>query len=157
VIEKQPFDGEGYLGILMAPHQVRNERGELQPAVLVREVHKGTAAEEAKLQANDLISGVDDLVFDDLLPTQMFSEYIKSKRPGEEIALHLWRGGELLTLKASLRRRSPIIDQFMQLGTLAPLPPQEELDEADFQDWLKTRAAEDRARARSGKTAPPAP
>ena len=141
VIVKQPFDGQGYLGIQMDTHRVMDANGELQPAVLITMVREGTAAEVAKLQANDLITGVDDVVFNDLLPTRMFSDYIKSKRPGDEIVLHVRRGEQSLDLTASLRRRSPLLDQVTQWGTQLELPPQEQLDEADFQDWLRTREA----------------
>ena len=43
VIVLQPLDGDGYLGIQMEPARWKNERGILQPAVLVTDVREGTA------------------------------------------------------------------------------------------------------------------
>jgi hypothetical protein len=151
VIVQQPFDGDGYLGIQMEPAQWKNPRGQLQPVVRITVVREGTAAEVAKLKVNDLVTGVDQIVFDDLAPTRMFADYIQSKKPGDVIALHLRRGEEKLTLKASLRRRSPLLDELTRWGTQLILPDQSELDESDFQDWLKMRRAADRLQSRGEK------
>lgn len=151
VIVQQPFDGDGYLGIQMEPAQWKDPRGQLQPVVRITVVRVGTAAEVAKLKVNDLVTGVDQIVFDDLTPTRMFADYIQSKKPGDVIALHLRRGEEKLTLKASLRRRSPLLDELTRWGTQLILPDQSELDESDFQDWLKIRRAAERLRSRGGK------
>ena len=159
VIIKQPFEGAGYLGIKMENAQVKDADGELQPAVRVTEVREGTAAEVAKLQVDDLVTGVDHLVFDGLaLPITSFGDYIRSKKPGDEITLHVRRGAESLTMKPSLRRRSPLLDRFTQWGTTQfDLPKQSDLDEADFHDWLRTRAAAERDAARGQKRPAPAP
>lgn len=146
VIVQQPFKGAGYLGIQMAPAQWKNEKGILQPVVRVTMVRVGTAAEIAKMKADDLVLGVDQVVFDDLAPTRMFADYIKSKSPGDVITLQVRRGDEKLELKASLRRRSPMLDELPLWGPMPVLPEQSELDENDFQDWLRTRAMAEKLR-----------
>lgn len=151
VIVKQPFEGDGYLGIQMEPAQWKNPQGQLQPVVRITVVREGTAAEVAKLKMDDLVTGVDQVVFDDLAPTQMFADYIKSKKPGDVIALHLQRGEAALTLKATLRRRSPLLNQLNQWGTQLILPDQAELDEGDFQDWLKMRGAAESGQSKGKK------
>ncbi len=159
VIIKQPFDGEGYLGIQMDTRQVqvKLEDGELHPAVRITQVREGTAAEVAKLQANDLITGVDRVVFNDPAPNRVLADYIKSKKPGDIITLHVRRGEEALDLKASLRRRSPLLNQLTQWGTQLQLPAQAELDESDFQDWLRTRVTREGKAGKGPKPPNPAP
>ncbi len=151
IIVQQPFDGEGYLGIQMEPAQWKNGLGELQPAVRITVVREGTAAEVAKLKVDDMVTGVDHIVFDDLAPTRMFADYIQSKGPGDTITLHLQRGEKALKIKTSLRRRSPLLDRLTQWGTQLQLPDQAELDESDFRDWLKLQAAAERARSKGDK------
>ena len=105
VILKQPLPGQGYLGIQMDTARWKDEEGMMRPAVLITEVRKGTAADLAKLKADDLITGLDDVQFDDLAPTRRLADYIKSKGPGDKIVLKVKRGKDHLELTASLRRR----------------------------------------------------
>lgn len=145
VIEQQPFTGEGYLGIQMDTKPVQAQNGDLQLGVLVTMVREGTAAEAAKLEEGDVIVGVDDLILDNLAPTQTFGDYVRKAGAGNQVTLHVRRGKETLKLPATLRRRSPLLDRVMPFNGLLPeLPPQEEMDELDFQEWLQER--EERAR-----------
>ena len=145
VILQQPLPGQGYLGIQMDTARWKNEQGLIQPAVLITDVRKGTAAAIAKLRDGDLIIGVDEVVFNDLAPTRMFADYIKSKQPGDEIRLKVRRGMDHLELTASLRRRPAVLDEINQWGLLPVLPDESEMDEKYFLEWLRNRKASERA------------
>ena len=144
VILQQPLPGQGYLGIQMDTARWKNEQGVMQPAVLITDVRKGTAAAIATLREGDLIVGVDNVVFNDLAPTRMFADYIKSKKPADEIKIKVRRGMEHLELTASLRRRPAALDEINQWGLLPVLPDESEMDEDYFQDWLRERRAMER-------------
>ena len=116
----------------------------MRPAVLITDVRKGTAADLAKLKANDLITGLDEVLFDDLAPTRRLADYIKSKGPGDKITLKVKRGQEHLELTASLRRRPTALDEITQWGVLPVLPQETEMDEDYFQEWLKKQREKDR-------------
>lgn len=149
VIIRQPFEGEGYLGIRMETESYPDRDGELQPAVLVTEVRKGTPAFDSGLQIGDLVIGVDAVSFDDLAPTSMLANYITSKNPGDEITLKVFRQGVILEKSARLRRRAKEIDQAFNRfpGENLEIPDQAELDEADFKEWLRKRVATEEAAA----------
>lgn len=144
VILKQPLPGQGYLGIQMDTARWKDEEGMMRPAVLITEVRKGTAADLAKLKADDLITGLDEVQFDDLAPTRRLADYIKSKGPGDKIILKVKRGKEHLELTASLRRRPAALDEIVQWGVLPVLPQETEMDEDYFQEWLKKQRKKDR-------------
>ena len=145
VILQQPLPGQGYLGIQMDTARWKNEQGIMQPAVLITDVREGTAAAIAKLREGDLIVGVDAVVFNDLAPTRLFADYIKSKKPGDEIRLKVRRGMEAVELTASLRRRPAALDEINQWGLFPVLPDESEMDENYFQEWLREQ------RLREGK------
>ena len=144
VILQQPLPGQGYLGIQMDTARWKDDQGVVQPAVLITDVREGTAAAVAKLKANDLIIGVDQVVFDDLAPTRRFADYIKSKKPGDEITLKVRRGVERLELTASLRRRPAALDEINQWGLFPVLPDEAKMNEDYFQEWLRERTAKER-------------
>ena len=144
VILKQPLPGQGYLGIQMEASRWKDEEGVMRPAVLITEVRKGTAADLAQLKPDDLITGLDEVRFDDLAPTSRLADYIKSKGPGDKITLKVKRGKEHLELTASLRRRPAALDEIVQWGVLPVLPQETEMDEDYFQEWLKKQKKGDR-------------
>ncbi len=143
VILQQPLPGQGYLGIQMDTARWKDGQGVVQPAVLITDVREGTAAAVAKLRANDLIIGVDQVVFDDLAPTRRFADYIRSKKPGDEITLAVRRGMERLELTASLRRRPAALDEINQWNLQPVLPDESKMNEDYFQEWLRERAAKE--------------
>ena len=143
VILRQPLPGQGYLGIQMDTARWKDDRGVMRPAVLITDVRKGTAADLATLKADDLITGIDQVIFDDLAPTRMLADYIRSKKPGDEITIKIRRGKEHLELTASLRRRPTALDEINQWGGLPVLPRETEMDEDYFQEWLQKRRAEE--------------
>ncbi|MEM0898088.1 MAG: PDZ domain-containing protein [Verrucomicrobiota bacterium] len=102
IFYKEPI---GFVGISMLATQIpiANQR---RDCILIREVVPGTAAERANLQINDRILSVDGLKFDGLPNrTTFFSDYVRSKQPGEKIELELHRGTEILTIDLELGER----------------------------------------------------
>ncbi|GEM_PF-1251349 len=141
VIEKQPWGGQGYLGIQMQAAQVKGEKGKLRPAILVTEVREGTAAEEAGIRVGDMILAVDELTFQGVDARLPFGDYIKSRKPGDLVVLSIRRNEEDLKVRSGLRRRSPMLDRITPWGGQLQLPEQSELDEADFREWLGRQEA----------------
>ncbi|MEM9480498.1 MAG: PDZ domain-containing protein [Verrucomicrobiota bacterium] len=102
IFYKEPI---GFVGISMLATQIpiANQR---RDCILIREVVPGTAAERAQLQINDRILSVDGLKFDGLPNrTTFFSDYVRSKQPGQKIKLELHRGAEILTIDLELGER----------------------------------------------------
>ena len=141
MVEKQPWDGEGYLGIQMDVGQVLNAEGGVIPVVRVSKVQKGSAAEKAGIQRGDGIMAVDERAFKDMNAPVDFSERIKAKKPGSTVVLTIRRDDEDIRLPAVLRRRPPTLNRPSPWGMPLELPDQAELDEADFREWLRTKGA----------------
>jgi hypothetical protein len=148
VILKQAGEGEGYMGIRMQAEQLMGQGGELRWVVRVTEVMDGTPAEKAGLKAQDLITGVDDLKFEGGEALNRFGEYIKSCKPRTDVTLHLLRTGREMDLKVNLMRRPRDLEQrtFLWGGEEYIPPPQEEVEEEEFQEWLQLQR---RQRAKS--------
>lgn len=71
--------------------------------VRVVEVYDNTPASKAGLQYNDLITKVDETTIE---TGQDLSNYIKSKKPGDEVKITVFRGNATLDLKAVLSESS---------------------------------------------------
>jgi S1-C subfamily serine protease len=124
VMQRKYGKGKGFLGIQMSgvllPAKPNEPRADRQ-AVQVDRVLPDTPAQKFGLRAGDLILRVDDVDlstareaalqnfdgFGAQLPTvTSFSDYIKSKQPGEEVNLHLLRDGEPLEIEVALMKLS---------------------------------------------------
>lgn len=70
-----------------------------QSGALVREVIKGSPAEDAGLQVGDLITQVDETALDE---THRLADLIGEYRPGDRVTLTVWRFGETHTIKVKL-------------------------------------------------------
>lgn len=82
-----------YLGIRYdsaSPSLIQNE-GLPSGAVVVAQVEEGTPAEDAGIEAGDVITAVDD---QKLTENRQLSYLIASKQPGDEVTLTLSRNGE---------------------------------------------------------------
>ncbi len=72
------------------------------PGVRVQSVLEASAAEEAGIEAGDRLLSLDGVVIEDL---RAFSDFLKTRKPGDSIRIELERDGERLSLEAKLRAR----------------------------------------------------
>ncbi len=141
VADEYMKDGEGYVGIMMRD-MVANIPGDPKPrsVINVMQVLADSAAQRAGLQANDLIAGLDDLVWHDGLASLPFSEMIRSKKPENKVTLHVLRDGKLIDLAVILKRRPPIPNNlFLNDQTLDPNAIERADKEAYFRRWLSQK------------------
>ncbi|MEO8617587.1 MAG: PDZ domain-containing protein [Luteolibacter sp.] len=134
-------DGEGYIGIMMRD-MIANVPGDPKPrsVVNVMQVLADSAAHRAGLQANDLITGLDDLVWHDGLASLPFSERIRSKKPNSKVTVQLLRDGKLIDLVVVLGRRPPIPNNlFFNDQSFDPGAIERAAKEAYFRRWLSQR------------------
>ncbi|HID62001.1 MAG TPA: PDZ domain-containing protein [Anaerolineae bacterium] len=126
--ELWPGEKEAYLGLQFCPclpYEVVGYTFEIpevtiEPAVplgaMVLEVEKGGPAEEAGLKRGDVILAVDGQEVDEKHPLPWL---IKSREPGDEVELKVWREGEELAIRLKLGER----EGKAYLGVFfAPLP-----------------------------------
>ena len=136
-------EGEGYMGIMMQDQAVIRPGQPVRNAVLITRVMPGTPAESAKLQAGDLITGIDELRFDQQLARDAFGAYVRGKKPEETVTLHMLREGAPMKQKVVLMKRPPDLDRpFFQFGDEFVPQDQETLEENEFRDWLKKKVDE---------------
>lgn len=134
-------DGEGYIGIIMRDLVV-DVPGDPKPrsVINVMQVLAGSAALRAGLQANDLIAGLDDLVWHDGLASLPFSERIRSKKPNSKVTVQVLRAGKLIDFVVTLGRRPPIPNNlFFNDQTFDPDAIERAAKEAYFRRWLSQR------------------
>lgn len=139
-------EGEGYIGVQMQDQVIVKPGGAARNSVRITRVMPGTPGEEAKLQAEDLVTGIDDLDFGQDVATVAFGLYVRSKKPGEAVTLHLLRGGKQMNQKVELMKRPPFDEQrrFFFGEEIVP-PDPKEVEEQEFRDWLKRRMEAERA------------
>ena len=94
-----PYLGVGFLTPLDAAENGQSFSG---PGVLVTQVASGTPAAAAGLQANDVITAVDGVTLD---ASQSLGGVIGKHKAGDTITLTVRRGGQTLTLHATLVQR----------------------------------------------------
>lgn len=87
----------------------------IEGAVIISEVLEGTPAADAGLQENDLILAVDDESVNDV---DIFINALKSHKPGDEVILTVFRGGEELKVTVTLAEH-PDDPQSGYLGVMA--------------------------------------
>ena len=151
--------GKGFLGIRMTgvilPAKPGGPAG-LQ-AVRVENILDGTPAQKVGLRMGDLIVRVDELDLQQANPANLgaeekpgklrlglgmgmgrglemhsvsrFSDYIKSKQPGEKVVLHCLRGNQRLEIEVCLMKLAPAND-----------PKHEQIEAASgmfFRQWLE--------------------
>lgn len=141
VLDEYESEGSGYVGIRM-----RNELAkvpgdpELRGGIRVIEVVEGSAGDKAGLEIKDLIVGLNDEVWRQAGPSEMFSEQVKEMKPRTEIRLKVVRAGQLIEVKVLLGRRPAYVDQ-RALGFQRIDPAKAEKAEKDafFRRWLDRR------------------
>lgn len=152
ILSKQ---GEGYIGVRMMDQALALPGKPVRNAVRITEVMPGTPAQRAKLQAGDLVTGIDDLEFGQRIATEAFGDYVRNKKPEETVTLHLLREGKPMDQKVGLMKRPPEADRlFFQLGEQYVPPDQAAVEEREFREWLKKQAEEDKAGAATKPAVP---
>ena len=151
VVQKEFGKGKGFLGIRMTgvilPAKPGGPAG-LQ-AVRVENILDDTPAQKVGLRMGDLIVRVDELDLQQANPANLgaevkpgrlrlglemhsvsrFSDYIKSKQPGEKVVLHCLRGNQHLEIEVRLMKLAPAND-----------PTHEQIEAASemfFRQWLE--------------------
>ena len=76
------------------------KNSEYPPGALVRRVVEGSAAEEAGIKANDVITQIDETQLNG--GTSLAREILKHQ-PGEKVQLTIWRDSQTLTVAATLQ------------------------------------------------------
>jgi hypothetical protein len=136
-------DGEGYVGILMAPAPVQVPGDALaRMGIRATIVVPGTAAAAAGLVPGDVIVEVGDQVWRDLSAVDEFSQWVRKHKPGQKVTMKILRNGEVKPLEVVLGRRPP--ESGMLLFGEAPdteiLAREAEMaKDTYFRNWLQKR------------------
>ncbi len=133
--------GEGYMGIMMRD-VTENIPGDPKPrsVIHVMQVLGDSAAQRAGLQVNDVIAGLDDLVWHEGPASLPFGDNIRSKKPNSRVVLKVLRDGRLMDLPVVLGRRPPIPNNFLfNDQSFDPEAIERAAKEAYFRSWLSKR------------------
>jgi hypothetical protein len=110
-LASQVYDQNAFLGISQRPVRLDELGDHHLPkgsvGIKIAQVIEDTAAEEAGLQAEDVIIALDGQPFTPKTaqPTQEFGEAIRLRRPGTPLTLTILRNGRQLEVTAVLRAR----------------------------------------------------
>jgi len=136
-------EGEGYIGV-----QMRDELADVpndpKPRRVIRvvQVMPDSAAQRAGLQLNDLIVGLEDLVWHEGSASLPFSEKIRQLKPDAKVELKVLRNGKLMDIEVTLGRRPLLADNPFLQQRMADLEAAERAaKEAYFRRWLERRKA----------------
>lgn len=131
-------DGEGFIGISML-NEIMNVPGDPTPRQVIRvsQIVKGTAAEKSGLQLNDLIAGLDGKCWYDDPAAELFSQKIKSKKPGTKVVLEVVRDQKVSKFDLILGKR-PINADLLMMGGLRfdGAAAEKEAQENYFRRWM---------------------
>lgn len=132
-------EGEGYIGV-----QMRDELADVpddpKPRRVIRvvQVMPDSAGERAGLQLNDLIVGLNDLVWREDSALLPFREKIRQFKPDSRIQLKVLRGGKLMGIEVILGRRPLNADgPFFDQGPADLEAAERVAKEAYFRRWLE--------------------
>lgn len=103
--------GKGFVGIALVLHSFWDAEGDLRFAIKVSQVVPNTPASKGGIKPNDLVTGIDDLDFNQPDADRLFMDYVANKRPGQKVELVLQRDGAELQKSITLMRRPPDILQ----------------------------------------------
>ena len=136
-------DGEGFIGIQMLDEWAKEGiPGDPKPRGVIRVilVVADSAAQQAGLQVNDLIAGMDDLVWRERAASLLFREQIRQLKPDTKVTLKVLRNGNLMDLEVTLGRRPLTADiLFFDPRQLDPEATERVAKEAYFRRWLERR------------------
>lgn len=146
--------GEGYMGISMGAAVMVKLPDDEKPCygMSVSVVSKGSPAEKAEIQAEDVIVSVNDFKWREseviLDVNQGLSAKIRAVGAGRKANFGVWRNGKFLTIEVLLTRRPSNIEQMpMQLlpnggikvdeNELQKMVDEEKRSGAYFSEWLE--------------------
>jgi S1-C subfamily serine protease len=138
-------EGEGFLGIRMQDEKALIPGEQAARSVLrVTQVLPDSAAQQAGLQPNDLIAGLDDKIWHDEAALVPFMNHVRQFKPGNRVTLRVLRNGKMIDLPVTLGRRplladNPFLDQ--RQGDIEAA--ERAAKEAYFRRWLERRKARD--------------
>lgn len=95
----RPLLGVNYV---MVNQALATERG-LAVGAFVSNVVAGSAAEEAGVKANDIVTEVDGVKVNDTSPLY---KILNGKKVGDKVSLTIWRNGNIVRLSATLKEAS---------------------------------------------------
>ena len=135
-------EGDGYVGIQMGD-EITVVPGDAKPrgGIRVMAVVPDSAAERAGLRLNDLIVGLNDLVWREGSMSLQFSEKIRKLKPNAKIVLKVLRNGELIDLDVILGRRPD--DRFLKQWPMDLGAAERAAKEANFRQLLEQRKSRD--------------
>lgn len=138
-------EGEGYIGIRMRD-ELADVPADPKPRGVIRvlQVMPDSAAQHAGLQLNDLIVGLNDLVWHEGSASLPFMEKIRQLKPDSKIMLKVLRGGNLMDIEVTLGRRPLIVDNLFLGKRPEDLEAAERVaKDAYFRRWLELRKLRD--------------
>jgi hypothetical protein len=138
-------EGEGFLGIRMQDEKALVP-GERNPRSVIRviQVVPDSAAQQAGVKLNDLITGLDDKVWQDEAALMPFMNHIRQLKPGNRVLLKILRNGEMMDLPVKLGRRPLLADNpFLDQRQVDIDAAERAAKEAYFRRWLERRKARD--------------
>lgn len=129
-------DGDGYVGIQMRDEiTIVPDDSKPRGGIRVTAVVPDSAADHAGLRLNDLVVGLNDLVWREGSMSLLFSEKIRKLKPNSKIVLKVLRNGELLDLDVILGRRPD--DQFLKQWPMDLGAAERAAKEANFRQLLE--------------------
>lgn len=146
--------GEGYMGISMGNTVMVQLPGDDKPCygLIVNSASKGSPAERAEIQPEDVIVSVNDFQWRDseqiLDVNQGLSAKIRAAGAGRKTNFGIWRKGKLLNIEVLLTRRPTNIDQMpLQIlpnggikvdeKEMQKMMEEEKNSSAYFSEWLE--------------------
>ena len=136
-------DGEGFIGIQMLDEWAKEGiPGDPKPRGVIRVilVVADSAAQQAGLQVNDLIAGMDDLVWRERAASLLFREQIRQLKPNTKVTLKVLRNGNLMDIDVTLGRRPLNADiLFFNPRPVDPEAAERVAKDAYFRRWLERR------------------
>lgn len=141
VIDEYLKEGEGFIGIAMKD-EISNVPGDPKPRKVIRvtEVRLGTPAQQAGIQLNDLVVGLDGQVWRDVDASLPFREKIRAMKPNSKVELKILRDGGLIDCRVTLARRPEQADRLFFNGrNFDPEAGERAAKEAYFRRWLSQR------------------
>lgn len=135
-------EGQGFVGIGRFDKAVELE-GQKEPcnAVLVTSVRRGTPADRAGIQVNDLILALNGTYWKEPTASEIFANQIAALKPGTKVTLLVYRDDKKIELDLVLvRRPAGLGNEFIPGQPLDPDKAERDALEAYIQDWFNQKS-----------------